>query len=308
MAMNTLTFRGRRFKYRDVAPPHDVLRLLSKIQSFEPDQCWEWIGVKLRGYGQLRYGLGEQTPSMRSAHRFSYWAFIGDLVEGRNIHHVCENKGCVNPHHLQQLTVSDHSMRNRRSVAAGNRRKTECVHGHPFDSTNTAWIRTKNGRWRRRCLECRRSQARARMEKRRHLGPGTLKRTHCKWGHRLTPDNVEWRYGYWQCITCRRKAVSKYMRRKQAEVRAGCTPQAPRTHCKRGHQFTPKTTRLYRGSRQCKICLAEGKRRRAQAIREGRWVVRTKKGRPSLAEMREQEEREANLIDWAEVASWPLAS
>ncbi len=72
-----------------------------------PDECWPWIGsiIKGRGHGQLEVkenGRRRNWP----AHRLAYFLATGELPE--QVHHVCENKSCVNPNHLEGLTFAEH--------------------------------------------------------------------------------------------------------------------------------------------------------------------------------------------------------
>ena len=63
-------------------------------------ECWEWLGYKRRGYGRFRGNNKEQI----SAHRFSYEMHKQQIPEGLVIDHICCNRGCVNPSHLQTVT------------------------------------------------------------------------------------------------------------------------------------------------------------------------------------------------------------
>jgi hypothetical protein len=61
--------------------------------------CWEWLKFKLRGYGKITPGpTGE-----RYAYRAYYVAAYGAIPDGHDVHHKCENPGCVNPAHLEAL-------------------------------------------------------------------------------------------------------------------------------------------------------------------------------------------------------------
>jgi hypothetical protein len=66
--------------------------------------CWEWIGGDdgREGYGQIHIG-GQSIK----AHRVSFMIYKGEIPEGLEIDHVCENRWCVNPEHLEAVTGID---------------------------------------------------------------------------------------------------------------------------------------------------------------------------------------------------------
>lgn len=84
-------------------------------------QCWEWEGTinPVHNYGQIWF-KGEY----HRVHRFSYWLHIGNLVDGLVIEHLCNNKICVNPNHLEQTTVK---VNTNRAIDDGLR-----TIGHPY--------------------------------------------------------------------------------------------------------------------------------------------------------------------------------
>lgn len=121
------------------------------IEKFLVDDngCWVWKRPDCNGYG------GFSNRGVRVyAHRWSYQFFVGPIPEGLEIDHLCRNRACVNPDHLEPVTSRVNVLRGI-GVSAMNSRKTHCVRGHPFSGNNLA-IRPDGGRT---CLACRRMYA-----------------------------------------------------------------------------------------------------------------------------------------------------
>lgn len=91
--------------------------------------CWEWAGyVAPKGYGYLGFG-GRQVL----AHRASYEVFVGAIPEGLQIDHLCRNRACVNPDHLEPVT----NFENYKRSPLSRINRTHCPRGHRYDSGNT---------------------------------------------------------------------------------------------------------------------------------------------------------------------------
>jgi hypothetical protein len=108
-------------------------------------ECWEWTGHQRNGYGSIR-AYGRQL----GAHRVAYQLAFGPIPAGLTIDHLCRNKLCVNPAHLEPVTIGENVRRWARTI-------THCPTGHPYDEANT-WTDRKGHR---QCRACGRKRAHA---------------------------------------------------------------------------------------------------------------------------------------------------
>jgi HNH endonuclease len=135
---------------RPVGDPRE--RFWDKVARGADDECWEWQAYRKReGYGQfhVRDNLGRWKPVPAS--RFSYELEYGTIPAGLTVDHLCFNPSCVNPAHLEAVTMRVNVLRGS-APTAENARKTRCKRGH--DLTDLRNVRSRNGgRW-RWCRAC----------------------------------------------------------------------------------------------------------------------------------------------------------
>lgn len=122
------------------------------------DGCWEWTAHRhVSGYGMINI---DRVP--RYAHRVAYEMLRGEIPDGLQLDHLCRNRGCVNPDHLEPVTNRENTLRGRCGEvnAARMRARTRCKSGHEFTADNTH-VYIRNGRTTRHCRACRRATSRA---------------------------------------------------------------------------------------------------------------------------------------------------
>lgn len=133
-------------------PPKPAIERFLRHVNQTPGECHEWLGrIDKYGYGQFLPAGGRRANQM-GAHRWSYEHFVGPIPDGFQIDHLCRNRKCVNPEHLEAVTPRENVLRSLNPPAM-NAKKTHCLHGHPFDAENT--VRSGN---RRICKTCRRAR------------------------------------------------------------------------------------------------------------------------------------------------------
>jgi len=115
--------------------------------------CWEWTASKdASGYGRF-------DKSLR-AHRVAYELKAGPIPDGLDLDHLCRNRACVRPDHLEPVTRSE-NLRRSPLMGVGHTSMTHCKRGHEFSDENT--YHSSAGK--RHCRTCRADWARAHRTK-----------------------------------------------------------------------------------------------------------------------------------------------
>jgi hypothetical protein len=140
--------------------PKQLERFWGQVGKGHPSGCWVWAGRQtVKGYGTISF-----FSSPYRAHRVAYELLVGPIPDGLVIDHLCRNRLCVNPDHLEPVTIKENVMRGV-GLTARLASATHCVNGHEFTPENTG-INAGH----RFCRECNRANSRARRAKDRAAG------------------------------------------------------------------------------------------------------------------------------------------
>lgn len=121
-------------------------KLLDGIKKDPITQCWNWIKGKTScGYGALYI-----NKKQISSHRLSYFLYKGKIPKRLEIDHLCRNRACCNPNHLEAVTRRINLLRGE-TLPARNASVTHCPKGHRYTKTNLVKNRPN-----RVCKQCNR--------------------------------------------------------------------------------------------------------------------------------------------------------
>jgi|SRR5208337_3842879 len=147
--------------HRKLADSDMAKRFWSKVDKSGPvptlraelGPCWVWLACKdQRGYGRFSLPYtNRQHRRIQYAHITAFVLSGKSLADGLVIDHLCRNRSCVNPQHLEAVTTRTNLLRGI-GGAAERAARTHCPYGHPYSSENT-YVSRKN---QRHCRECHR--------------------------------------------------------------------------------------------------------------------------------------------------------
>lgn len=131
-------------------------RFWSKVDRRGDDECWPWLSSSTYGYG--RFWLVDKRVM---AHRIAYELLVGEIPDGLVIDHLCRNRGCINPRHMEPVTVRENTLRGV-GITAACAARSACVNGHEWTPENTRIVADGT----RRCRACARINTAAYRERR----------------------------------------------------------------------------------------------------------------------------------------------
>lgn len=173
-------------------PPIEVIeRFWSKVDKESSEKgCWIWkAGTTDDGYGAYSW-LANGSRGWQRAHRFAYLTTIGK-PDKPELHHICDERLCVNPEHLQPMTRKEHMRATPGTYGYKWAHRTHCENGHLLEGDNLVPFALKQGY--RKCRACANEASR----QWRANNPEKMKESTAKWrakNHDRKLEHDRWRY------------------------------------------------------------------------------------------------------------------
>jgi hypothetical protein len=151
--------RPRKFGAYGPAARSAAERFWERVVKRGPDECWGWKGfVQINGYGTYKH----KAFTTVAAHRIAYELTYGPVPRHLQMDHLCRNRGCVNPNHVEPVTQQE-NIRRGTGISVLNAAKTHCPKGHVYAGKNVR-ISPKGYRF---CRECARVHSEEFRQKKR---------------------------------------------------------------------------------------------------------------------------------------------
>lgn len=113
-----------------MAKPEAALKIAKRIV-VQDDGCWVWQGATdTSGYGRLRW-----NGKHESVHRLVWKLLVADVAADDELDHLCRNRLCCNPDHLEPVSGRENTLRGQ-GITAQLARQTHCKRGHPLSGDN----------------------------------------------------------------------------------------------------------------------------------------------------------------------------
>lgn len=136
-------------------------RFHEKVTINHVTDCWLWTGAQDgHGYGQINV-----NGRPEKAHRLAYRIYNGEIPHGLCLDHLCRVQHCMNPEHLEAVTLAENTRRQLAVIGHPRANKTHCPHGHPYDEANTRFA--VRGRV-RVCRICRAASSKSYRDRKNH--------------------------------------------------------------------------------------------------------------------------------------------
>jgi hypothetical protein len=130
--------------YRDVSREERFWPKVDKTAG--PNACWPWLACgDPTGYGRFVYENADGKRRLGLAHRFAYEVTHGPIPDGLEIDHLCRNRSCSNPKHLEAVTTKVNHERGTQ------RMRTNCPSGHPYEPPHLG-VNKRGWRFCRTCM------------------------------------------------------------------------------------------------------------------------------------------------------------